>query len=76
MDYYLMDLERTLHSGTPCYWKGNKHGYTYKLEFAGIFPKEVAETIAKNDRDNSTILIPLNLVIKILGKDLKQHEGI
>lgn len=73
---FLMDLERTLQSGTPCFWKGNRHGYTYKIEFAGIFPREVAEEIVKNDRDNTTILIPLFLIQKILGKDLKQHEGI
>jgi hypothetical protein len=71
-----MDLERTLSSGTPAFWKSNKYGYTYKIEFAGIFPYEVAAQIIENDRDNSTIMIPLKLAQKILGKDLKQHEGI
>lgn len=75
-DCFLMDLERTLSTGTPAFWKGNKHGYTYKIEFAGIFPYEVAAKIVENDRDNSTIMIPIKLVQKIFGKDLKQHEGI
>jgi hypothetical protein len=74
-DFYLMDLERTLQSGTPCFWKGNKFGYTYKIEFAGIFPKKVAEQIVNSDRDNKTISIPLTLVKQILGEELKQHEG-
>lgn len=75
-DCFLMDLERTLQSGTPCFWKGNKYGYTYKLEFAGIFPAEIATKLAMSDFDNKTIVIPLSLVQSILGKDLKQHEGI
>jgi hypothetical protein len=46
-DYFLMDLERTLTSGVPCYWKANRYGYTYNIEHAGIFPKAVAEEIVK-----------------------------
>lgn len=74
-DCYLMDLERTLANGLPAFWKGNRHGYTYKIEFAGLFPYEVAAKIVENDRDNTTIMIPLKIVQKVLGKDLKQYEG-
>lgn len=74
-DYYLLDLERTLISGVPCFWKGNRHGYTYNLQQAGIFPKEIAESIAASDRDKRTVLISLQTVFDILGKDMKAHEG-
>jgi hypothetical protein len=73
--YYIMDLERTLTSGVPCFWKGNKHGYTYNLQHAGIYPKELAESIAESDRDKRTVLISLQTVFDILGKDMKAHEG-
>jgi hypothetical protein len=66
-----MDLERTLSSGTPCYWKGNRYGYTYKIDHAGIFSKELAEEIAKNDMDQRTVLIPVKLVNKILDLQLQ-----
>lgn len=75
MDFILLDLERTLSNSVPAFWKGNKHGYTYKVEFAGIFPKEIAEQIVNSDRDKTTIAIPLDVVQKIMVKDLKQHEG-
>jgi hypothetical protein len=74
-DYFLMDLERTLTSGVPCYWKANRYGYTYNIEHAGIFPKAVAEEIVKNDLNKRTILISLRTVFDILGKDMKAHEG-
>jgi hypothetical protein len=75
MDYILLDLERTLSSGVPAYWKGNRYGYTYKIEYAGIFPEGAAKEITKNDRDGKTVAIPIALVQKILAKELKQHEG-
>lgn len=71
-----MDLERTIASGIPYYWKGNRHGYTPNIQFAGLFAQEFAEKIARQDFDNLTILIRQDSVSKILGKDLKQHEGI
>lgn len=70
-----MDLERTISSGVPCYWKANKHGYTYKLEFAGLFKKEVAEEIVRNDFDKTTVLIHYRTIEKILAIKLKSHEG-
>jgi len=73
--FFLMDLERTLGSGCPCFWKWNRYGYTYKIEHAGLFSREAAEEIVKNDRDNKTIMISLELVEKTLVLDLKQHEG-
>jgi hypothetical protein len=73
--YFLMDLDRTIANGVPAYWKANRHGYTYHIEFAGIFSKENAELIVNNDRDKTTIMIPVDTVAKILMLDLKQHEG-
>lgn len=73
--YYLMDLERTLTSGVPCYWKGNRHGYTYSLQHAGIFPEELAAEIVKHDLNKRTVQISLQTVFEILGKDMKEHEG-
>lgn len=74
MDYFLMDLERTLISGVPAYWKGNKHGYTYDIQHAGIFSEESANLIIANDRDKTTVKIPVELAIKLLGKDLRINE--
>jgi hypothetical protein len=73
--YYLLDLERTLTAGVPCFWKGNKHGYTYNIEHAGIFPTEIAEEIVKHDHDKRTVLVSVRTVFEILGKDMKAHEG-
>lgn len=73
--YFLMDLERTLLNGSPAYWKGNRHGYTYTLEFAGIFSEEIADEIVRHDLDGKTIKVPVDLVIKVLALDLKAHEG-
>jgi hypothetical protein len=68
--YFLMDLERTLQQEMPCFWLGNKHGYTYSLKEAGLFPKDLAEKIVKADRDNSTIMIDSKLVQKTKLLDL------
>jgi hypothetical protein len=73
--FYLLDLERTLTSGVPCFWKGNRHGYTYNIQHAGIFPEEIATEIAKHDLDKRTVPISVQTVFEILGKDMKAHEG-
>jgi len=65
--YYLMDLERTLENGIPCFWKKNRHGYAYTIEEAGLFSKELAEQIIKSDLDNRTIKIHINTVAEILS---------
>jgi hypothetical protein len=74
-DYFLLDLERTIQSGVPAYWKGNKHGYTYNIQFAGIFSEEIANEIVRHDLDNATVKVPVRLVIEVLGKDLKANEN-
>jgi hypothetical protein len=74
-EYYLIDLERTIGYNKPYYWKGNRHGYTSHIEQAGIFPEHMADEIVKNDQDNTTVKISTKNVFKILGMDLKQHEG-
>lgn len=75
MHYFLMDLERTLSSGVPCFWKGNRYGYTYKIETAGIFPREIAQEIVSNDRNKNTVMISVEQVQNILGWEMKAHEG-
>jgi phosphoribosyl-AMP cyclohydrolase len=75
MPYFLLDLARTLTTGTPCYWRGTRYGYTYKIETAGIFEKETAENIVTSDKDNNTVMIHVDTVAKILMWDLKSHEG-
>jgi hypothetical protein len=72
--YLLMDLERTLISGVPCYWKSNRYGYTYEIEHAGIFSKDLAEEIAKNDYDQKTVLVPYKLIFD-LGLKAFENEG-
>lgn len=70
--FILMDLERTLTSYVPCFWKQNRFGYTYKYEQAGIFSKELAEEIVKNDLDNKTVMISVELVKQILVMDANE----
>lgn len=76
MDFYLLDLERTIGNGRPYYWNGNRHGYTTSLEHAGLFSKWIAEQICEGDYDKRTVMISTEQVSKILGKDMKPHEGI
>ena len=73
--FYLLDLERTLGYHRPFFWKGNKHGYTSSLENAGLFSKEHAEMIVRNDIDKTTVMVPKELVIKFLGRDLNKDES-
>lgn len=73
--FYLLDLERTIAHSMPYYWKGNRHGYTSSLEHAGLFSKDFAEKLVKQDIDKTTVMIDQEKVFKILGKDMKQHEG-
>lgn len=75
MPYYLMDLARTVTTGALCFWKGNKYGYTYKLEYAGIFEKEAAENIVKSDQNQTTIMIHIDVISNIVRWDLKSYEG-
>jgi hypothetical protein len=75
MDYFLLDLERTLSSGVPCYWKQNKHGYTYNIEQAGLFTEEQATEVVSSDLDKTTVKIHYKTVEKILVKELKRYEG-
>ena len=74
MHYYLMDLERTLFDGIPYFWKGSKHGYTHKVQQAGIFSKDFAESICKQDLDETTVMIHVDVVHRIFGKGFRIHE--
>ena len=75
-DFYLMDLERTIAYNKPYFWKGNRHGYTTSLENAGLFPREIAEQIVDHDHvDRTTVMISWFQVCRILGKEIKPHEG-
>ena len=73
--YFLLDLERTLASGIPCYWKGNRYGYTYEIDYAGIFPKDLAEEIVKNDLDQKTVLVPYKIVFDLALTKLTENDG-
>lgn len=73
MKYYLMDLERTVLAGVPCYWKKNSRGYTYIIMDAGEYEKETAETIVKHDNDHKTIMISKKTVASILEWELEQR---
>lgn len=66
MGFYLLDLERTLLTGVPCFWKGNRHGYTYSITEAGVFSKDFAEKLCKQDIDERTVMISERAVQKVL----------
>ena len=71
MEYILMDLERTLGSGVPAYWKSNKRGYSYNIHEAGLYSDEEAEKIVKADFDKRTVKISLKTVEDILSIKLR-----
>jgi hypothetical protein len=75
LEFYLLDLERTIGYNKPYFWKGDRHGYTSHIEHAGIFPEFKAKEICENDRDKTTVMISTKKVFNILGMDLKPHEG-
>lgn len=75
-EFYLLDLERTISTRRPFYWKRTKHGYTDSLRFAGLFSKKEAEHIVVADRDNRTVMIHKNVVVGILGKDMQSNESV
>ena len=62
MKFILMDLERTLGSGVPAFWKQNKRGYTYNIHEAGLYDEKEAEKIVKADFNERTIKISLKAV--------------
>ena len=62
-----MDLERTLASGVPAFWKSNKRGYSYNVHEAGLYSEEEAEKIVKADSDKRTVQISLTTVENILS---------
>jgi hypothetical protein len=64
--YYLMDLERSIGSGTVCYWKASGRGYTTTLEAAGLYEEREALDHARTDRDKRTIPIKAETVNNIL----------
>lgn len=66
MDYFLIDLDRTIKNGIPTYWKQNRHGYTTDRDEAGLFLWEIAWGIVQNDLDKSTVMISQQRVEKIL----------
>lgn len=72
MAYFLMDLERTLQGSLPCFWKKNRHGYTYDIRDAGLFAKETAEKIVNSDIDKTTVMIHINKVAEILQMEVQE----
>ena len=71
MDFILMDLERTLGSGVPAYWKSNKRGYSYNIHEAGLYSEEEAKKMVKEDIDKRTVQISLKTVEDILSIKLR-----
>lgn len=72
-EFVLLDLERTIKNSVPAFWKGNKHGYTYKVDQAGVFQERTAKQIVKHDIKNETIAIPFDLIQEYL-KEMKLNE--
>lgn len=64
--YYLIDLERSILSGSLYYWKPNRRGYTYKIESAGKYSEIEAEEIISQDFDNHTLKVLTKAVDKLL----------
>lgn len=65
-NFLLMDLERSLSTGRLFFWKGNKHGYTTEAKEAGVFDWIKANEICSADKDLRTVLIPVEVVQRIL----------
>lgn len=64
----LIDLERTLGTGLVHFWKRTEFGYTTKPGEAGHFHKERADSIAFQDMDNNTVVVPVEQFESILKK--------
>ena len=73
--YYIIDLERTISSGLPFYWKKSRYGYTYSIEEAGLFPKEIADEIVKKDIQDLTVKIHINTMAELIRNlEIKSYE--
>ena len=66
--YYLMDLERTILSGCPCFWKAGKRGYTYSITGAGEYSEIEAVNIVKDDFDNLTLKIKVIAIDNLIKR--------
>lgn len=64
--YHLIDLERSIGHGIITYWNQSCHGYTDKIENAGIFSKLQAKSIVVGDIDELTVMIPTRKIVDIL----------
>jgi len=72
--YFLVDLKRTVESGAIAFWKWNKAGYTYKVEFAGLYSKEAASEIVDYDLTESTVKVPVKLLVDVQEKGIWSQE--
>lgn len=66
MNYYLIDLERSVSSRLVHYWKANKHGYTPVISEAGLYTLEAATEICESDFDKRTVMVSEDTVKGIL----------
>jgi len=66
MKYYLIDLERSMRTGSIHYWKPNKFGYTTDLREAGLYDEKEAKDIVDDDIDKRTVLVSELTVKNIL----------
>jgi hypothetical protein len=69
--YYLLDLERTILTGCPYYWKPNKRGYTHRITEAGEYTAEEASYIVRSDHDKRTVILDAGAVKMLNDKASK-----
>ena len=65
MNYYLMDLERTVGTGVTHYWKSNRFGYTTDIKDAGLYNEAEATEIVKEDIEKRTMMIEEKVIENI-----------
>ena len=65
MEYFLLNVEKTIGHGIPIYWKKNRLAYTADLKEAGLFPKDIAEMMVDSDVNKWTVKISQQQLEKI-----------
>ncbi|MGG1571560.1 hypothetical protein [Fictibacillus sp. NRS-1165] len=68
MPKILIDLERSILNGITTYWKGNRHGYTNRIDEAGIFSDQEADKEVSSDFDKRTVAVDQKVVDRLLNK--------
>lgn len=71
--YYLIDLERSILSGSLSFWKPNRRGYSYKIVEAGKYSEIEANEIISQDFDNHTIKVLTKAVDKLIEETIDRR---